>query len=561
MSENSCLSNFQDKSGDAVLSISNDGAFVSSGFFKYLKHKDSSSSFEENPFLYSFSPILNEMVLYGHRGEFHIKPTEGEVNVERPLWCAHDIFFFYNKNQWLISDDMTAMTAMQAKLKSNPGFIANYLSSTEFATDQTPFTGIGCVMPGTTAILHSNGQITYTLICGETSQLDSNEIPETLIEHINSAGGPNRPFILELSGGLDSSGVFYAALTQPRTAEQLYPVTYYDPNISNSTDVVAAQALCGKHGVNLHLIPIRSDGIFTDLFTGPAYKPKRPSLWLLHSSSQRDLIDYAQSLPTDCMILNGHGGDHIFLSNPVASAIIDHLWKKHPNITKAFETARKLTVLNQKSWLRLARESLSDCQARLYFHIYGAANIGSSQDKKAIFNSELYRIAFNEQKRVNSIFQNQSVSSDWIRHRRSLMAAVHHGAADRLTDIRYQTVYPYLNETLIRWAENRSDSSTFSYELNRLPQRESFHRRFGATSFMRKGKGDISGIVQRMIRAESEHIVELILNGEAAKCGFINKANVLDDIRRCQLGGEFISPSTLLLLSLELYYKCWKSEM
>ena len=520
------------------------------GLFKYLQAEPRSSRSR-------FSPITGECTLYGPRGECRIVALGKTVLIERPLWCAHDIFFFHDGKHWLITDDLAALISIYPKPEPDPAFIAHYLSSSVIITDRSPFSGIGCIMPGTIVTLRSDGQRDCRPLHDQEPPLDSDAIPETLTSCIASTCKANRPLLIELSGGLDSAGLFYSALALARDPARLHPVTYYDPNITESSDLAAASALCKKHGIPLQTIAFPPSGIVSSLSGMSGYKPARPSLWLLHCAPQQALLSCTHALPDDSIILNGHGGDHIFLADPTADAVIEHLWHRNPGFGQAFQTARSLTILMQRSWPGLLRECLANSMRRARPRLLDTPILSQPDADTSILTRDCHRLSLQEQRRTDRVVRMEPLSPDRIRRRRIIMAAVHHGAADRLTDARFQTIYPYLNRSLVCWAETRPDSLTFSHTFNRLPQRTSFHRRYRDTIFMRSGKGHISGALQRMIRAESDAIIDLVQNGEAVRLGFIKQEQFLREIRQCELGSEYVSPAMLLLLSLELYYRCW----
>ncbi len=504
-----------------------------------------------------FLPILTVLKLRGQNGSLEIEPFHFGVRLKRPLWCAHDLFFLFDGSRWLISDDLACLVTTQQHPLPDPDFIATYLSSPENVTDRTPFCGINCIMPGTVILLGSDGSRTVEPTKDEAEPLDIADIPDVMADCIADACTDGRDLIVELSGGLDSTGIFYSAISVLPDRSRLHAVTFYDPRIDHSSDVKAAEAVCQKNGVALELLPLRPDGMVSSVLALGSYRPVRPSPWLLYSAPQHALLAYANRLSENAIIVNGHGGDHIFLAHPGAGAVVDHLWQRPPQIGKALQIAQKLAILKQQSWISVATECAADLGQRSLSALFRTPFDSRVVYDEKILTPECRRSIARAASRSN---RSTGKGPDWkppSRRRRIMMEAVQHGAADRLTDSRCPTLYPYLNRRLVNWAEHRPDSMTFSTRFNRLPQRTSFHQRYGDEIFLREGKGHITGVVQRMIRAESDLIIDLLTKGQAARLGYIDEESLRRDIRRCEMGSTFISPIILMLISLELYYKCW----
>jgi len=500
------------------------------------------------------------MSLSGPRGSFRMRVTGHYIEIERPLWCVHDLFFCYTSGHWTITDDYAHLMDMDPGRAADPHFIAGYLASSETITDRTPFVGIWMIMPGTVVRLADNGAYTVCPADVPVTPIDERDMPESVMEQIARAA-QDRHVVIELSGGLDSSGIFYSALAVIRERERLRCVTYYDPNIALSSDVMAARSLCLKHGVDLTLVPLGGKGLVAALHAEPSFLPARPSPWLLQCTAQRGFLDaVAGSLPRSC-ILNGHGGDHIFLSDPQIHAVMDHLFRSPPDVAAAFRTAATLAVLQRRSWAWLTWHCATGGWQRSWQAIRDTPVAARWSDQEGrILTRECRRMICAERQRVNRLICSEAPWRVVPRQRRIMMEAVHHGTADRLTDSQCETVYPYLNPTLVTWGEGRRDCTTFSARHNRLQQRRSFGRRFDDPVFQRQGKGHISGMMQREISAEKDLIEGLVAAGEAAGAGFVRHCGVAEDLERCQLGGAMVSPAVLLLISLELYYLCWRQR-
>lgn len=140
------------------------------------------------------------------------------------------------------------------------------------------------------------------------------------------------------------------------------------------------------------------------------------------------------------------------------------------------------------------------------------------------------------------------------------MEATHQASAERLTDKSRATLYPYINIPLLSWAWHSNNSWSFNASFNRVAQREAFAQRYGEAFYRRRGKGAITGALQRMILADLENLSDLTLNGIAIRHGIVDACKVESDLKACAVGSQFLSGQTLMLITMELFYRKWVSD-
>ncbi|MEL4073316.1 asparagine synthase-related protein [Ochrobactrum sp. GPK 3] len=532
------------------------------GHFKNLQpsFRPAYVDFTEHDVPAGFVSMKSIHKLQGNRGEFFLSSHATYLQISRPLHSAHDLVFCFRKGRWWLSDDYSTLADMFEELLVDPDFIAAYLSSSEEATDKTPFIGIQGIMPGTVVRLDKDGGYCVLVTSeGEDAPFGDKDIPHSLIKYIDQYNTGHRRFLIELSGGLDSTGLLYTSLEATKDPASVLCVTYVDPYVKNGRDVKAAEGLCQRNNVEHITLPVHPEGMISKALTAYTQKPPRPSPWLLFTALQISLREHINSLHGEIAVLNGHGGDHIFLACPTTSAVLDYLLQRPPHPGRALEVAKTLGVLRQFSWFGMARQCLDESY-KLLSAKFGAlpASARFSDPNRSILTDECLRKSAAGRARIAQLLQCGSKEHPVNRRRRQAMNAVHHGSIDRITDSNCPTLYPYLNRTLLSWALHRPDSATFSTQFNRLPQRRSFYERYGDDVFFSQGKGHLNGLVQRMFREESDEVTHLIMNGEAARHGFVNPEGLFCDMERCRLGGIPPTPATFLVASLELYYKIWR---
>ncbi len=504
-----------------------------------------------------FQSIVDLKQLRGHRGAFAVKVSNDGIAIERPLSTAHDLFCRFHENSWWFSDQLASLTVLDDRITPSPDFIAMYLVSSEEATDLTPFSDIYSILPGTITTLHPDGSRKSQLIAAETCVLPDDQIPDTLSDYLKTHCSSNGRYIIELSGGLDSSSILFSALQQT-SPDRISCYTYVDAHVQRSLDLEAAESLCARYSIPHRRITIQSNLSIISAARAYATAPARPSPLLLFLPLHNALLEDTASLGCNSAILNGHGGDHIFLAHPSPGAIIDHVGWRPSQMKKAAAVADTFAKLTGRSWTDVLGGCLQEILGRVQTRLGRNTTMGGLDAKYTILSRSCILAGLAVRCRIHEVLWPERRLIPQMRRRRILMNATHHGSLDRLTDSRYPTFYPFLNAPLLNWAMNRSESATFDTRYRRLNQRQSFYARYKDEIFWRDGKGHFDGLVQRLIRTDITDITALVLNGIAAGLGYINPSAVESELNGCRLGGTPPTPSTILLITLEIYYNIWK---
>ncbi|WP_079212813.1 asparagine synthase-related protein [Brucella pituitosa] len=504
-----------------------------------------------------FKSVIDLKELRGHRGAFAFKVSNDRIAIERPLSTAHDLFCRFHENSWWFSDQLTSLTVLDDRISPCPDFIAMYLVSSEEATDLTPFCDIYSILPGTITTLSSDGSRKSQLIASESCVFPDDQIPNTLTDYLKTHCGSNGRYIIELSGGLDSSSILLSALQQT-SPDRISCYTYVDAHVQRSLDLEAAESLCSRYSILHRRIAIQSNVSIISAARAYCGAPSRPSPLLLFLPLHNALLEDTALLGRESAILNGHGGDHIFLAHPTLGAIVDHVGWRPSQMKKAVAIAGTFAKLTGMSWTDVLGGCLQEILARMRSRLGRNSSIGALDAKYKILSRSCILAGLADRCRIHEVLRPERGSIPQMRRRRILMNAIHHGSLDRLTDSRYPTFYPFLNSQLLNWAMNRFESTTFDTRYRRLNQRQSFYARYKDEIFWRDGKGHFDGLVQRLIRTDITDITPLVLNGVAAGLGYINPLAVESELNCCRLGGTPPTPSTILLITLEIYYSIWK---
>jgi hypothetical protein len=150
-------------------------------------------------------------------------------------------------------------------------------------------------------------------------------------------------------------------------------------------------------------------------------------------------------------------------------------------------------------------------------------------------------------------------SGKWhsVRRLDYIREAVNQGSSGRLTDDLLPCLHPYLAQELIRKAVRKPIADTFDERYNRKQQREGLYSRFGDPIFLRRSKGNLSGVLQRALYLSAHKIGDLTSNGIAVRLGIIDEKALKSELERAFLGSMLVSPDLFYLISLESFYQRW----
>ena len=122
------------------------------------------------------------------------------------------------------------------------------------------------------------------------------------------------------------------------------------------------------------------------------------------------------------------------------------------------------------------------------------------------------------------------------------------------------TCYPYLYEPVIDFALSFPTYDLFKKGYDRYPLRKAVSGRFKTNTVWRSDKSETTGIIQLGVKKNLEHVLELCLEGQFVKQGFIDKEELHQTILLISNGGiEHLWPF-IHLASAEIFLNTWKEK-
>ncbi|OOE11753.1 hypothetical protein BSR09_10995 [Stutzerimonas degradans] len=411
------------------------------------------------------------------------------------------------------SASFSIWTSLKHLLKSirpalNPGYLRHHLHFGETATHATVWRDVFQLVPNAALSLTAGGcswrfEPWSQARCGNTSF----DHPAVLLKQ--AIPDFATPVVLELSGGTDSTAIAYALSGR----HDVLAITWADPLAPGSSDVEHAKRIAGKLGFE-HRVAMLSPG---GLFELPAqFEPDRPSVSLFMMAERDRLVRDALDGRTDAIVVNGHGGDHIFLDPPSPVPMLDLLF--HARF----------------------REALRYYRALVEFHGGGV-----------LVPLRYRRVGRGIGPRSLSITPGKRL------HRRLIRQACYENAIWSRLGPQYRLVHPFTCPAMLNYALSIAPHEHVGQGQSRRPFRMAMNDYHQTEDFSRVSKGHLTGAFQRAIQLKEDIMAALLEQGTGAKYKMYRVEDMQRALRAAALGSTEIHPQLMNALSLELFMQHW----
>jgi asparagine synthase (glutamine-hydrolysing) len=320
----------------------------------------------------------------------------------------------------------------------------------------------------------------------------------------------DRPAVLELSGGVESTSLALA-LAESGRADTCTAVNHRDPASPSSDESHHA------HSVARHVrMAFERFDIEHGAFSPPATIPRlaRPAMHLC-MLAQLDAVRERLASYQDHRLVNGHGGDAIFLAPPPDGAFLDAFadgqWRR------ALGAWRDLAVMQRLPLWWVMRGAFAQLRQR---HANPLAAQADGLLTAAARDNEL--------KRTEPLAQ--AWLAQWPLRLRPGKRAQILGTLGNLRDIEVYpslapagTVFPFLTQPVVEAGFAMPTYRLFNAIHNRLPLRRAAYLASGLPNLWRRDKGMMTGIVGAGVAANLAHVEEVCLEGYCAASGWIDR--------------------------------------
>ena len=404
-------------------------------------------------------------------------------------------------------------TSLKQLLKSmrpalHPGYLRHHLRFGETATHATAWRDVHQLAPDATLTLNAGGcSWRFEPWRQAECRNGSFEHPAILLKQAIPASAV--PVVLELSGGTDSTAIAYALAGR----HDVLAITWADPLGPDASDVEHARRIAGKLGFE-HRVAVLSPGALFDL---PAqFEPDRPSVSLFMMAERDRLVRNAIDGRTNAMVVNGHGGDHIFLDPPSPVPLLDLLFHGH------------------------VREALKYYRTLVEFH--GGGVLAPLRYRRIGQGIGRNCLSLTPGKRL---------------HLRLIQQACYENAIWSRLGSRYRLVHPFTCPAMLNYALSIAPHEHVGQRQSRLPFRKAMNDYHQTEDFSRVSKGHLTGAFQRAIQLKEDILAALLEQGIGAGYKMYRVDDMQRALRAAALGSAEIHPQLMNALSLELFMQHW----
>lgn len=464
--------------------------------------------------------------------EVRLKPsviTKTSVELKNPIDSQRAYFVKADGIKIDIADSVADLLEGHPKEVDYDCVIENIIQPERYEF-KTIWRGIKTIPPGSLCKLKISPhkidvQVSKELEMGDSSLGESDTI-ELLAQEISAKAQSIAidNICVSFSGGCDSTALLAAAslLCYPVSA-----VTWTYDEGSAHEDRFFSEKITAQLSVNHFFLDVKP----SQLLVPPEknYLTPNVSTSIAFSGFKKAMAEFiAQRIGASTLLLNGHGGDHIYM-DPVPVEIIGDAFREKGSVS-ALKTMSALSKLYGANFYRLMRLKselghIRKMEAEEFFEKGVATKALHSRCNSTNTGKEVHREMI-----LQAIYQNSTTSHD--------------------KNLNFHT--PFTSSRVVASVWNLTPESLFDQRETRLPLRKSLNRLPFWMDNPRYGKGHVTGVFQKALKKSFKKTSELICDGHLRRENAINPDNIINGLSAASSGYGGISEILLKILCFEL---------
>ena len=425
----------------------------------------------------------------------------------------------------------------------NDRYLAQYLVCGSGDATETGWEGVLSLIPGTALVWkrgHRPEVIRVWSPYGKRFDAGFEEIIHLLKKSMATVFGGDRPIVLELSGGLDSTALA-VALNMAKLQERTLAVTYIDTQRASSNEVSVAREVAKRCGIRHETYNLQERLPFSPPGCLPMVSRPATKLCFL---AQKQHFTNSRLREGGAFFLNGNGGDSLYLDPPPFGVIIDALTNRR--FRRAISCLTDLSVHYRiPVWQAFGR-------ALKEMHSF---SVGSDEQTTLV--------AVNPESRCSQgggVYDDVlSAPSLLLRPARrcqiAALGAIIDEAQVQVWPHGALSIMPFLFQPIVEHALNLATEDVFSSDHSRIPVRQSVYSAFGLPNVWRTDKGDIMHPALKGVWKNVNHIRDVCLQGWSVSEGILDAVRFDRLIKRAVLGfGDGLAEITRVY-AVEIFYR------
>lgn len=444
------------------------------------------------------------------------------------------LFYMTINGGVIFSTDLSLLHDTLEKTPSlNKSYFAEYIIGTNYASPLTPLNGILELLPGMGLHIQPNGTCALEQLWNVSdyggsfiTNIDSfeQELLHTMRSCLKAWVGDSSGICLELSGGTDSSGLMILLRDILPDHQNIIGINYIDSKTPSSNEITYAQEVANICNAQLHFIDWQDSSLLDPL--PPSWRPNKPTTFLMSDNTNKQLHSFA--IENNCNeIMNGQGGDHVFLAPQPIDSLADYwLDKGLRGITRPL---KELCSTNRMPWWMLMR----DTTKKIFNHYTTHTDTVVNNESNIYFDQ-----AFTHKKNIDSFYLQESISCFYPAKKIHVKSLFHGVAyADRNQRIAGRTItHPLLSQPIVELGLRIPTYQSFNNGFDRIFFRNSVSRIKKPHALWRTIKGETNSSMAKTFAAHADRVQDMILSGYFGTNGIINKQWFIQEMAKIRHG-------------------------
>jgi asparagine synthase (glutamine-hydrolysing) len=495
--------------------------------------------------------------VYIHTNE---KSSQWEIVIDLTGQLPFFYYPFSDGNILFSSDIEIIFKIISQKPEYNWSYLCSYLIYGSSSAIQTPFKNIYELPPACCLKITKNERNTKPfwnpLRVYKTSVFQDGDAVDILEATLKPWIEPYKNICVSLSGGLDSSSLVYCLKNIKKEDQTLKAINYFHSSSKASNELVHARKVCEE--TNIELIEFDSSSILP--FDPPEQKqslaPNKPFSGLIGLRFLEIMSDYVSSNDS-CAFFSGHGSDHIFMRPPPKKIVSDYILEKGLKGSK--EQLNNIAQYYRDPLFSVLKENAMSLSSYLCSRRLNKRHPKKIQDE----TPNCLKQAFRQQASPDFV---HPIYGDLPRRvlpgKYEQIDLLYEGLASIHMDMNpiNSPLYPYFYEPIVEFALSLPTYVLFDKGYDRYPLRKAVSDRFKTQTVWRRDKSETTGIFQLGVKKNLKYILDLCLEGQLVKQGFIDKEELHETIMMVRNGDcDSIWPF-IQLASIEMFVHSWSEK-
>ncbi|GMU19518.1 MAG: hypothetical protein AMXMBFR12_07100 [Candidatus Babeliales bacterium] len=475
--------------------------------------------------------LLNKQYWGRYSGILYHKEQQKITLMRDPLGL-NTLFYMQLSDGILFASDVALIyDCLETKPEMNWSYFADYVIGSQFAPIHTPFMGI-LELPGGMGLHFTLDGKTETELLWDLQSIPSkpiiheaefeNQLLDTLKKCTQAWVQDSKNVCVELSGGTDSSAVMILLSQVLRPDQKLIAVNYIDSKEPSSNEIEFAKEIADICNASIYFPDWQGASPLDPAETH--CRPNRPSTFSLFKQMNQKLQTVLDAEQCNT-VLNGQGGDHVFLAPPPENSLADY-W-----IQKGIRGS--LPILQELSGIyRMPYGSL------LWKNIKAGTRYYAGKKVAFVGHNESHAKAVKE-KQTKQLHYLHPFTKKFLHAKREQIQGLSHAVlfAERQQKTPYVTYcHPLLSLPVVELGLQIPTYQSFKDGYDRIFFRNAVSKIKKPKAMWRRIKGQTTSTMINSLAANASGIEELLMNGSLIKSGLIDSQWLSDTLTQIRHG-------------------------